>query len=88
MSAVHALGHVDYLRPGFHTAKHIWPLGYRATRTITIPGSGKPGRQLAVRCSILEAPDGSGPLFRWALCPPCGVQILATTDPCVAAGCC
>ena len=62
-ATVHALGRVDYMQPGFHCKKYIWPLGYAAVRTVTLPGCGKPSRQLSVRCQILDSPDG-GPLFR------------------------
>lgn len=64
--AVHALGRVEYLAPGFHCRKYIWPVGYCATRIVTVPGSGKPGRQLAVRCQVLQSADGGGPVFRRA----------------------
>jgi hypothetical protein len=57
-----SLGRVEWLHPLFHNEKCIWPVGYAAERTASTPAGGpKPAPHL---CEILEAEDGSGPLFR------------------------
>jgi hypothetical protein len=60
---VYSLGRVEWLHPFFHDEKSIWPVGYKAERVAVTPaaGSKKPKRHL---CEILEAEDGSGPIFR------------------------
>jgi PWWP domain/F/Y-rich N-terminus len=61
---VFTLGRVEWLHPSFHDEKSIWPVGYKAERVAVTPaaGSKKPKRHL---CEILEAEDGSGPIFRY-----------------------
>ena len=63
---IFSLGRVEWLHPSFHDEKSIWPVGYTAERVAVTPASGskKPSRHL---CEILEASDGSGPIFRYAL---------------------
>lgn len=63
---VYSLGRVEWLHPSFHDEKSIWPVGYKAERIAATPAgeSTKPKRHL---CEILEASDGSGPIFRYVL---------------------
>jgi hypothetical protein len=60
---VYSLGRIEWLHPFFHDEKSIWPVGYKAERVAVTPaaGSKKPKRHL---CEILEASDGSGPIFK------------------------
>ena len=60
--AVLSLGHIEYLHPAFHDVKNFWPVGYCVDRLAATPASDK--KETLHRCEILEAPDGSGPLFR------------------------
>ena len=62
LRAVLALGRIEFLHPGFHTDRRLWPIGYAAQRLAATPASG--GREAAHLCEVLAAPDGSGPLFR------------------------
>lgn len=62
LRAVLALGRIEFLHPGFHTDRRLWPVGYAAQRLAATPASG--GREAAHLCEVLAAPDGSGPLFR------------------------
>ncbi|KAL0040242.1 hypothetical protein WJX77_001213 [Trebouxia sp. C0004] len=57
-----SLGRIEYLHPAFHDVKNFWPAGYCVDRLAATPASGK--KETLHRCEILEAPDGSGPLFR------------------------
>ena len=60
--AVLSLGRIEYLHPAFHDVKNFWPVGYCVDRLAATPASGK--KETLHRCQILEALDGSGPLFR------------------------
>ena len=77
-----ALGRIEFLHPGFHTDRRLWPVGYAAQRLAASPASG--GREAAHLCEVLAAPDGSGPLFR-CVCGQAGLQWSflhwSTTDP-------
>lgn len=66
--AVLTLGQIEFLHPGFHTDRRLWPVGYVAQRLTATPASG--GREVPHRCEVLAAPDGSGPLFRHASLKP------------------
>jgi hypothetical protein len=57
-----SLGRVEFLHPGFHSEKFIWPVGFAVRRRARTPASG--GRELWHIAEVLEQPDGSGPLFR------------------------
>ena len=60
-----SLGKIEWLHPAFHDEKSIWPVGYKAERVAKTPAGGdNPIRHL---CEVLEAPDGSGPIFRQVL---------------------
>lgn len=59
-----SLGHIEWLHPGFHNEKAIWPVGYRAIRIAATPAAGGDELQVPHICEILAAPDGSGPIFR------------------------
>ncbi|KAK9809797.1 hypothetical protein WJX73_007597 [Symbiochloris irregularis] len=59
---VSSLGRIEWLHPGFHAERYLWPVGYRACRNMATPRSaGQPAPHM---CEVAEAPDGSGPLFR------------------------
>jgi hypothetical protein len=60
-----SLGRVEFLHPGFHSEKFIWPVGFAVRRRARTPASG--GRELWHVAEVLEQPNGSGPLFRWGL---------------------
>lgn len=60
--SVRCLGRVEWLHPAFHNEKHIWPVGFVAERMAATPASG--GREALHVAEVLEAHDGSGPLFR------------------------
>jgi F/Y-rich N-terminus len=62
VAAVLSLGKVEFVHPGFHSEKHIWPVGYAAQRVAATPASAM--QSAPHLCEILENPDGSGPLFR------------------------
>jgi hypothetical protein len=38
-AAVLSLGRVEWVHPGFHDEKHIWPAGYAAERLVATPAS-------------------------------------------------
>lgn len=58
---VQDLGHVIWDRPGFHTERYIWPVGYTITRSY--PSMIDPHSNTIVRATILD--DGNNqPLFR------------------------
>ncbi|KAK9809202.1 hypothetical protein WJX72_011258 [[Myrmecia] bisecta] len=60
--SVHSLGRIEYIHPAFHNEKNFWPVGFSAVRMAATPASAN--KRVAHRCEILEAADGSGPLFR------------------------
>lgn len=55
-------GRIEFLHPNFHSEKQLWPVGYRAKRKTQTPASGH--QEVWHVMEVLEAPDGSGPLFR------------------------
>ncbi|BDA44310.1 probable histone-lysine N-methyltransferase TRX1 [Coccomyxa sp. Obi] len=57
---VNSLGRIEFLRQDFHNKKYIWPLGYSAVRTETLPS----GKRLACHCQILASPETLTPIFR------------------------
>lgn len=58
---VQDLGHVVWDRPGFHTERYIWPVGYTITRSY--PSMIDANNNTTVRATILD--DGNNqPLFR------------------------
>ena len=59
---VESLGEVNFMHPKFHDEKQIWPVGYVAKRLARTPASGL--REVSHKVEVLEAKDGSGPLFR------------------------
>lgn len=72
-----SLGHIEWLHPGFHNEKAIWPVGYRAIRTAATPAAGEAEAQIPHLCEIIAAPDGSGPIFR--VTPEGGAPVEAKT---------
>ena len=58
---VNSLGRIEFLRQDFHNKKYIWPLGYSAVRTETLPS----GKRLACHCQIMASPESLTPIFRW-----------------------
>jgi hypothetical protein len=59
---VESLGEVNFMHPKFHDEKQIWPVGYVAKRLARTPASGM--EEVWHKVEVLEAKDGSGPLFR------------------------
>jgi hypothetical protein len=57
------LGRVEFLHPAFHNDKFIYPVGFAVRRRARTPCSD--GRVIWHTAEVLQAPDGSGPLFRW-----------------------
>jgi hypothetical protein len=57
-----SLGRVEILHPAFHNDKFIFPVGFAVRRRARTPCSG--GREVWHTAEVLEAPDGSGPVFR------------------------
>ena len=66
---VEALGDINYIHAGYHTARYMFPVGYRAVRRVA---GGMPAlaealadaaqEAPALLCQVLEGDDG--PLFR------------------------
>lgn len=73
-SAVLALGRIEWLHPGFHDEKRLWPVGYAAERVAATPASGN--RPAPHRCEIAAASNGSGPVFRCGWSGHCDVLIV------------
>ena len=63
-----ALGTIEWLHPGYHDEKRLWPVGYVAERVASTPASGN--RAAPHLCQVDAAPDGSGPVFRSPSPPP------------------
>ena len=62
-AAVLRLGRIEWVHPAFHSEQYLWPVGFRSTRI----ASSFLSRDRAEKhsCEVIEAPDGSGPLFRF-----------------------
>ncbi|KAF5842507.1 hypothetical protein DUNSADRAFT_6751, partial [Dunaliella salina] len=56
------LGQIEWLRPAFHTERHIFPLNFRAVCTMSSPASG--GQAAPHVLEITKAANGISPLFR------------------------
>jgi len=56
---VHELGEVVYDRPGFHSQRYIWPVGYCSSRLY--PSMITPENRVVYTCKILDG--GSEPVF-------------------------
>jgi len=59
-----SLGRVEFVHPGFHSDKFIYPVGFAVRRRAKTPNSG--GKEIWHTAEILEDPQGDGPVFRWA----------------------
>jgi hypothetical protein len=57
-----SLGRIEFLHPAFHNDKSIFPVGFAVRRRASTALSG--GRVIWHTAEVVEAPDGSGPLFR------------------------
>lgn len=57
-----SLGRVEFVHPGFHNDKFIFPVGFAVRRRAKTPSSGN--TEIWHRAEIVEDTDGSGPLFR------------------------
>lgn len=60
---VHSLGEIVHDRPGFHSERYIWPVGYCSSRTY--PSMRNPEKKCIYTCKILDG--GFGPQFE--MCP-------------------
>lgn len=60
---VHSLGEIVHERPGFHSERYIWPVGYCSSRTY--PSMKNPENKCIYTCKILDG--GFGPQFE--MCP-------------------
>ncbi|XP_032236865.1 uncharacterized protein LOC5511631 isoform X3 [Nematostella vectensis] len=60
---VHSLGEIIWDRPGFHSERYIWPVGYCSSRTY--PSIKDPDKKCIYTCKILDG--GFGPQFE--MCP-------------------
>jgi len=60
---VHSLGEIVHDRPGFHSERYIWPVGYCSSRTY--PSMKDPEMKCLYTCKILDG--GFGPQFE--MCP-------------------
>lgn len=60
---VHSLGEIVHERPGFHSERYIWPVGYCSSRTY--PSMKNPDNKCIYTCKILDG--GFGPQFE--MCP-------------------
>ena len=60
--AVLRLGRIEWMRPTYHTKKHIYPVGYSAVRAVEL--SAMRGNFVECLCEILEGPDRLAPVFR------------------------
>eukprot|EP00794_Sanderia_malayensis_P010777 gene10777-11930_t len=56
---VHDLGEIAYDRPGFHSERYIWPVGYCSSRLY--PSMITPENRVLYTCKILDG--GSEPVF-------------------------
>lgn len=57
-----SLGRVEWIHPGYHNEKTIFPVGYRAEK-VTVSPAGGPA-PVPHLCEVLEGSDGAGPVFR------------------------
>lgn len=60
---VHSLGEIVHDRPGFHSERYIWPIGYCSSRSY--PSMMNPEDKCIYTCKILDG--GFGPQFE--MCP-------------------
>lgn len=60
---VHSLGEIVHERPGFHSERYIWPIGYCSSRSY--PSMKNPEDKCIYTCKILDG--GFGPQFE--MCP-------------------
>jgi hypothetical protein len=67
-----SLGYIQWLHPAFHSKSQLWPVGYTIENKMASPASQK--ILTSHICQILEAEDGSGPLFK--------ITVMAVTYEC------
>ena len=63
--AVLRLGRIEWLRPTYHTKKHIFPVGYSAVRAVEI--SATRGNFVQCLCEIAASSDSFAPVFRYTM---------------------
>lgn len=61
--AVLKLGRIEWMRPTYHTKKHIYPVGYSAVRAVEL--SATRGHMVQCLCEIGESADSLDPVFRY-----------------------
>ena len=64
MDAVLKLGHIEWMRPTYHTKKHIFPIGYSAVRAVEL--SATRGSTVQCLCEIGESANSFEPIFRYS----------------------
>ena len=64
LRAVLKLGRIEWMRPTYHTKKHIFPVGYSAVRAVEL--SAARGKPVQCLCEIGESADSFEPVFRYS----------------------
>ena len=62
--AVLKLGRIEWMRPTYHSKKHIFPIGYSAVRAVEL--SATRGHMVQCLCEIGESADSLEPVFRYS----------------------
>ena len=58
------LGRIEWMRPTYHTKRHIYPVGYTAVRAVELSAERGRGKAMECLCEILESTDSFSPVFR------------------------
>ena len=58
------LGRIEWMRPTYHTRRHIYPVGYTAVRAVELSAERGRGKAAECLCEILESADSFSPVFR------------------------
>ena len=58
------LGRIEWMRPTYHTKRHIYPVGYAAVRAVELSAERGRGKAVECLCEILESADSFSPMFR------------------------
>ena len=80
--AVLRLGRIEWMRPTYHTKKHIYSVGYSAVRAVEL--SAMRGNFVECLCEVLEGPDRLAPVFR---CEPRATPATKLTILCLLHDC-
>ena len=65
LGAVLKLGRIEWMRPTYHTKKHIYPVGYTAVRAVEL--SATRGSSVQCLCEIRQSADSFEPVFRYTI---------------------